>query len=514
MQDNDVIVPPDDIQALIEKTAEFVARNGSAIEAKIWETQKSNPKFSFLKHGDIYRSFYEQKIHEYVEKFELEELEESEEHIDQQNHDTKEPEPNPFCLKHPMIAKIDMDMIKTTALFTAKNGKNFWMGLSERESKNPQFSFLKPSHALFSYFTSLVESYSRCLLPKLDDIKNLQRNLSDRESILQRCLERFSYEKNLEKNQRSKEEMEEEERQQMSMIDWHDFVVVETIDFADEEILPPPADPNVVQTMSMPLSRDLDMPIKKEQKVDKGFVGDISQYTQKCPICRDMIPVDDFEKHIKLEILDPKYKQEKEMQKLREKEQAFASGSEIYRNLQNLSKQRPDIGDSNNYGLGRGEIGQKGGMAMNMQMAGNRIDSRGMGGQLLGPSLQAQAVVDKSQHRNTEEILPNLLPEKQWAQMHQGSVPLHIQIPTEGGDPNWGFRGQILQISVDIKQLVGEIKSQLSEILGGMPIQKMKLKNNIHSVLKDQNTLAHYNILPASIVELAIKERGGRRKNY
>lgn len=35
----------------------------------------------------------------------------------------------------------------------------------------------------------------------------------------------------------------------MAMIDWLDFVVVETIDLFDDEDLPPPADPNRLHTL-------------------------------------------------------------------------------------------------------------------------------------------------------------------------------------------------------------------------------------------------------------------------
>ena len=521
MQGNEIIVPPQDIQLLIEKTAEFVAGNGSAVEVKIWESQKSNPKFSFLKHGDIYRAFYEQKIFEYAEKLEQEELEDPDEPIDPPAPLKSLTDPNPFCLKHPLIAKIDMDIIKTTALFTAKSGKNFWMGLSERESSNPQFSFLKPTHSLFSYFTSLIETYSRCLLPKLEDIKSLQTNLADRESILQRALDRFSHERGLERNQRSKAEVEEEERQQMSMIDWHDFVVVETIDFAQDELLPPPADPNFVPTMSLPLSTELENPAKKLLRVDRGVVGDISQYSQKCPVCRDMIPVDDFQEHLRLELVDPKYKQEKARNEgVKANEQVFASSSEIYKNLQNLSRQRPDLATSS-VGNPGGNRGEHAGRVQNVPgsegggNAGGEVRGRpGHVQQLAGPRVHALPVMDKSQHRNSEEILPSLVPEKQWAQMHSGSIPLHVQIPSEGGDSMWGFRGQIIQILVGVTQTIGEVKNQLVDILGGMPVGKMKFKNNVHSVMKDNKTLAHYNIIPASIVELAVKERGGRRKNH
>lgn len=34
------------------------------------------------------------------------------------------------------------------------------------------------------------------------------------------------------------------------MIDWHDFVVVATIDLDDNENLPPPADPSMLPTLA------------------------------------------------------------------------------------------------------------------------------------------------------------------------------------------------------------------------------------------------------------------------
>ena len=483
----EIIPPPEDIEKLILKTAEFVAKSGSAMETKIWESQKTNPKFSFLKHGDLYRPFYEQKVFEFVEKFEVEE-EESDQEPEVEVNEVKTHEPSPFCLKHPVIAKVDMDIIKLTALFTAKNGRNFWMGLSERESQNPQFSFLKPNHALFSYFMSLVDSYSRCLVPKLEDIKTLQQNLLDPESILQECLERFSLEKSQDKNQKSREEAEDEERQQMSMIDWHDFVVVETIEFNDEEALPMPNDPTTVQTMSLPLMRDSTptpapnptlSPNPPPGKVDSGAIIE-ENYSQRCPVCRDMIPVKDFQEHIRLELIDPKYKQTRENLKTSSSANVFASGNEVYKNLQNLAKQRPDL------------------ISEDKRAEGSRVS--------------ADPIMEKTKKRPNEEFLPNLVPEKQWAQMHPGPVAVHVQIPDESENEKWNFNGQILQISVDIRSTVLDIKNKLSEILG-MPVSKMKFKNITHSVMKDSNSLAYYNVIPASIIELVRKERGGRRKH-
>lgn len=41
-------------------------------------------------------------------------------------------------------------------------------GLAERERTNPQFSFLKETHSLFGFFTSLCDAYSSALMPPKD----------------------------------------------------------------------------------------------------------------------------------------------------------------------------------------------------------------------------------------------------------------------------------------------------------------------------------------------------------
>jgi splicing factor 3A subunit 1 len=67
-----------------------------------------------------------------------------------------------------VLANVDTDVIKLTAQFVARNGQKFLQGLTEREQRNPQFDFLKPTHGLFGYFTQLVESYSKVLIPRQD----------------------------------------------------------------------------------------------------------------------------------------------------------------------------------------------------------------------------------------------------------------------------------------------------------------------------------------------------------
>ena len=54
----DVILPPKDIRAIVEKTAGYVARNGVVFEERIRSKEISNPKFSFLNEADAYAPFY------------------------------------------------------------------------------------------------------------------------------------------------------------------------------------------------------------------------------------------------------------------------------------------------------------------------------------------------------------------------------------------------------------------------------------------------------------------------
>lgn len=51
-----------------------------------------------------------------------------------------------------------------TALFVARNGRQFLTQLMTREARNFQFDFLKPQHSNFTYFTKLVEQYTKVRL--------------------------------------------------------------------------------------------------------------------------------------------------------------------------------------------------------------------------------------------------------------------------------------------------------------------------------------------------------------
>ena len=67
------------------------------------------------------------------------------------------------------------DVIKLTALFTARRGRSFLTTLAAREARNIEFEFLRPTSSLFGYFNSLVEQYSKVLLPSKETIVKLEK---------------------------------------------------------------------------------------------------------------------------------------------------------------------------------------------------------------------------------------------------------------------------------------------------------------------------------------------------
>lgn len=153
----------------------------------------------------------------------------------QQEKELQPPPEDQYTIQHPFLAPIDIDIIKTTAQFVARNGQKFLVGLTQKEAKNPQFDFLKPTHQLFGYFTALVDTYTKCLMPEKVELEKLKRFSEHPMVFLNQSLRRFEYERAEFKKAEDQEKTAAAERDAFAQIDWHDFVVVETIEFTAED---------------------------------------------------------------------------------------------------------------------------------------------------------------------------------------------------------------------------------------------------------------------------------------
>lgn len=272
------------MRGVIEKTAQFVAKNGAEFESRVLREQSAT-KFGFLLPNNPFHAFYKLKVREYTtgeaaptpqvpqairdiqqkqqqqqqkqqQLLMLKQIGESEQEA-AANQQVEPPPPKQYALQHPWIAPVDLDIIRCSAQFVARNGQKFLAGLAQREQQNPQFAFLKPSHHLFSYFASLVDAYTKCLLPQKETLDALKEIANNRQALMGKVRRRMLYEKQQLQQRKEKETKNQEERRVMMSFEWTDFHVVETIDFTEEDERLPLAAPIDFKSVTRELPKAL-----------------------------------------------------------------------------------------------------------------------------------------------------------------------------------------------------------------------------------------------------------------
>ncbi|XP_015364647.1 PREDICTED: splicing factor 3A subunit 1-like isoform X1 [Diuraphis noxia] len=297
-----IIYPPPEVRNIIDKTASFVARNGPEFESRIRQNELGNPKFNFLIQSDPYHAYYVHKVKDLKEKSTQEPtlpLKETksmstatqlkqQELLKQVQEEIFVPKNPPkefkFIANPPSISALDLDIVKLTALFVARNGRQFLTNLMTREQRNFQFDFLRPQHSLFQYFTKLLEQYTKVLMPPKNIIKCLKEESYDRQHILDDVKYRSEWQKHQDALRRKEEQLIEKERLAYSQIDWHDFVVVETVDFQNGEIgnFPPPTTPDQVGVRILMQDRvDNGEEVVEVSDVENNLLVDSDDETEK-----------------------------------------------------------------------------------------------------------------------------------------------------------------------------------------------------------------------------------------
>ncbi|XWW94272.1 hypothetical protein V2A60_002215 [Cordyceps javanica] len=444
-----VVLPPREIRNILEKTAGYVARNGAVFEDRIRDKEQTNPKFSFLNPEDAYHGYYQWRLTE------VRAGRGTDVAAGRAGEAAKEPEkpqgpPQPpefqFSARMPRINQKDLDIIRLTALFVAKNGRQFMTQLAQRESGNPQFQFLIPNHTFHNFFQRIIDQYTTLLRAgglggeggKLQEeqIAELEKNIADKFYVLTRAKQRGEYIKFQEQEKAKREEAEEEAKAEFARIDWGDFVVVETITFADSDEtanLPPPTNLSELQYASLEdrnkasISANLRIeeampgeeidqngyaavaptpgyqlpahpgyaqshnqaqyapqlpqpPQKSAQeleeerriqeraeaqarmhqaqnvarggapamKIRENYVPGAQKakkvQTAMCPNCKQQIPINEMEEHMRIELLDPRWKEQKSKADARHAPSNM-SQVDVANNLKRLASQRSDVFD-------------------------------------------------------------------------------------------------------------------------------------------------------------------------
>jgi splicing factor 3A subunit 1 len=278
------ILPPTEARKVIEKTAGYVARNGIQFEEQLREKTAGNNKMSFILPDDAYFAYYRWRMGEIkAGRGNAISAGREGEVSFQGREERKGPEPPEefmFSARVPNISAQDLDVVKLTALFVAKNGRGWMTQLSQREAGNFQFDFLRPQHTLYQFFSRLVDQYQDLLTgdsadggkPQKKRIASLEQNIKERFQVLDRAKKRAEWVKHQEAQKVAKEEQQEKERVEYAQIDWHDFVVVETVVFDERDEnteLPAPTTMNDLQSAS--LEQKAAMSINPNMRLEEAF---------------------------------------------------------------------------------------------------------------------------------------------------------------------------------------------------------------------------------------------------
>ena len=279
------VLPPRGVRPIVEKLAGYVVRNGANFEGRVRESQGHRPQTSFLNPEDAYHAYYRWRVQE-IEQGRGTSIsagrqgEEVSFRGREERKGPEKPEEFAFSARMPNISAQDLEVVKLTALFAAKNGRSWTTALAQREAGNYQFDFLRPQHSMYQFWDRLVEQYKDLLngenvdggRPQKKRIAELEANVQNRFHVLERAKKRAEWVKFQQAQKVAKEELDEKEQVAYAQIDWHDFVVVETVVFDERDEgaeLPAPSSKNDLQSAS--LEQKAAMSINPSRRIEEAM---------------------------------------------------------------------------------------------------------------------------------------------------------------------------------------------------------------------------------------------------
>ncbi|RPA81773.1 Surp-domain-containing protein [Ascobolus immersus RN42] len=314
-----MVLPPKEIKAIIEKTAKYVARNGLLFEQRIRDKESNNAKFSFLSPADAYYSYY---------KWRMEQIKGGEVTIADRVLDSEIPKKvlataksQPvFASKMPNLCSVDLDVIRLVAQFGSYLGRSFVTALCQRESRNPQFDFLRPNHSYHQFFMQQLDQYTAARTNGRRGITNV----GHRKEVLTASREKALTAR---EDQLKAQKLEAETRKEniiFAQIDWHDFSVVEIIQFQEGDehaLLPAPLDLNQLLNKSLEEKAHLvsqdgrgllefdasahweESTAEQTSPAQQNRTVNSKVMKTTCPNCGALIPIDELEEHMRIELL-------------------------------------------------------------------------------------------------------------------------------------------------------------------------------------------------------------------
>ncbi|KAI9508491.1 Pre-mRNA splicing factor PRP21 like protein-domain-containing protein [Russula earlei] len=436
-----LILPPPDVKSTIDRTIVHMNRSSDPLqfEVKLRESRRTDPAFSFLNPADPYHAYYRNRQEAAMRGEVLEGVPTDAEGKSGEAGEGKitedygrPPPPTEFILDMPNISAVDLDIMKLTALFTARQGHSFLANLSVKEGRNYQFDFLKPTHSLFGYFNRLIEQYTKVLMPTSETLEELKKRADNgaKWKMLADAQAHAKWERTRLEQEKKREDDREAERTAFAEIDWHDYAIVQTIEFTAADAaaeLPPPMSVQEVENMTLAQKRMAAMVMettvedveahrarqaaaeaeaaaavssaggaaetadddvmmeesddedaeaserkKKEEeerqkeldraraiqassleagapmKIRTDYVPKLGAKSKvalaTCTICGQQIPVNELQEHMRIELLDPRWKSQRDALEARKAQASeLQRGANVVSSLKNLARTRVDI---------------------------------------------------------------------------------------------------------------------------------------------------------------------------
>lgn len=604
----ELIMPPPELRSIVDVTVDYVVRNGINFEGELRKRQQSNKKFDFLIPGNPYYKWYKWKLQckidpkaaEEAEKMAAEEKAAQEEmlketklerekakgsikvvdltlsqRIEQEmklyrmcKDETKDKLPEPKCAVPlpQQVTPFEVDLIKLTAQFVARNGRQFVSALQSQHQMNQRYHFLNPVDPRFNYFQKLVQAYNECIVLPKDMMSELEKDL-DADKLFQTCLGNATFAVEEETAQQKAAADIEAEEIAMRLIDWNDFAIVETITFDTEnEYYPAPGkdidavnellDMENRKEINVVLADDVesDMEVEMEglessdeeeiaeapggdqvQKIESkkepsketkeaakeepskptapeyqgadtivtaDLGGEIRLETSdnrelremlerelltahqpgafvKCPVTGQTVEASRLSEHIRISLLDPKWKEQRDHLLSRMQKSSLAGNADIVKNLGTFQREH-DL-------IMRGGDVKKGTEAAPVAVPSDPAQAARI------REAQEQAKLRKKLRQQSggepaaKRRRPNLVPSAQWLASHPGPQTLQVQI-----------NGKFHQITLACANMVMDLKVQIRNLSGIEPDQMRIVTADGMELDDDGVALADFNLQTGS----------------
>jgi len=590
---DDLINPPPDIKSIIEVTVSYVVRNGLSFEGELRKRQQSSRKFDFLITGNPYYKWYKWKLacaidpkaaeeakklaeKEKAEEDELMNQKEKEAELAKQSVKVVEltlkqkieqemkllkkvkdefkdlvPEPKYYVPLPSHMTTQDVDLIKLTAQFVARNGRTFLNALSSQAQSaqgtlSQRYLFLNPIDPRFPYFQKLVQAYNECIVVQQETRDQLARDMSfDR--LYQEALGAAEMTVIEERKRKQLDQDLQNVTNEVKLIDWQDFTVVETITFDEEnEYYPAPGasisdinnildmekrkEINVVLAEDVQEDMEIDMDVDNRESSDEELVESrpATQVRQiapppakkpkddtirtanldqeitletpenkklremleaellktsaaptgtekftKCPVTGVMVETQNLSEHIRISLLDPKWKQQKDALISRLQVSSLAEDTDIVSNLSNFQRKH-----SKQMGYDRGQTMTEGKLA---PADAARIKEAQEQQRLRKAAAAGLSGGQAPKRRKLE----SLLPEDQFMSSHRESQGIKVKVP-RGGEVS------TLDFNIPVTMTIGELKANIQRTLGQSG--NFSITSGDLGTLEEERTLAYYNL--------------------